>query len=208
MAAEPVVPRTALGAYPHTRALRDGRVTSTRLRLEFAEVAPVNRAFAPMVREQRFDVCELAIATALQAKAHGKPIVVLPVTVAARFQEAALLCRADSDLHGPADLAGRRVGVRAYSQTTGMWLRGILAERHGVPAEIRPELLMELQRLFRAGRAAAPSSPMAIDPLPMSRAALQPAIELALGYAEVQGLLPRRLGRTEIWEDLPEELAA
>ena len=67
-----------------------------------------------------------------QAKAYGKPIVVLPVMVAARFQEAALLCRADSDLRGPADLAGRRVGVRAYSQTTGMWLRGILADDHGV----------------------------------------------------------------------------
>jgi 4,5-dihydroxyphthalate decarboxylase len=137
MAAEPAVLRTALGVYPHTRALRDGRVASDQLRLDFAEVSPVNRAFAPMVREGRYDVCELAIATALQAKAYGKPIVVLPVTVAARFQEAALLCRADGDVRGPADLAGRRVGVRAYSQTTGMWLRGILADGYGV----RPEAI-------------------------------------------------------------------
>ena len=78
MAAEPVVLRAALGAYPHTQALRDGRVASDRLRLDFADVSPVNRAFAPMVREGRYDVCELAIATALQAKAYGKPIVVLP----------------------------------------------------------------------------------------------------------------------------------
>jgi 4,5-dihydroxyphthalate decarboxylase len=137
MAAEPVVLRTALGAYPHTRALRDGRVASDKLRLDFADVSPANRAFAPMVREGRYDVSELAIATALQAKAYGKPIVVLPVTMAARFQEAALLCRADGDVRGPADLAGSRVGVRAYSQTTAMWLRGILADDHGV----RPEAL-------------------------------------------------------------------
>lgn len=137
MAAEPVALRVALGAYPHTQALRDGRVASDKLRLDFAQVSPVNRAFAPMVREGRFDVCELAIATALQAKAYGKPIVVLPVTVAARFQEAALLCRVDSDVRGPADLEGRRVGVRAYSQTTGMWLRGILADDYGV----RPEAM-------------------------------------------------------------------
>ena len=135
MAAEPLTLRTALGDYPNTRALRDGRVASDLFRLEFASVSPVNRAFAPMVREGRFDVCELAIVTALQAKACGKPIVVLPMTVAARFQEAALLCRADSDLRGPADLAGRRVGVRSYSQTTAMWLRGILADEHGVPAD-------------------------------------------------------------------------
>lgn len=132
MTAEPAVLRAALGAYPHTLALRDGRVVSDKLRLDFAEVAPPNRAFAPMVREGRYDVSELAIATALQAKAYGRPVVVLPVTVAARFQEAALLCRADGEVRGPADLAGRRVGVRAYGQTTGMWLRGILADDHGV----------------------------------------------------------------------------
>ena len=102
MPAERPVLRAALGAYPHTAALRDGRVTSPRLRLDLAEVSPVNRAFAPMVRAQRYDVCELAIATALQAKAHGRQIVVLPVTLAARFQEGALLCRADSELRGPA----------------------------------------------------------------------------------------------------------
>ena len=134
MAAVPVL-RVAVGAYRHTAALRSGQVSSSRLRLEFAAVSPVNRAFAPMVREGRFDVCEMAIATFLQAKAYSKPLVLLPMTLAARFQEAALLCRADSTLRGPADLSGRRVGVRAYSQTTGMWLRGILADDYGV----RPE---------------------------------------------------------------------
>ena len=123
-ATEVPVLRAAVGAYKHTAALRSGQVVSAKLRLQFADVSPVSRAFAPMVREGRFDVCEMAIATFLQAKAYGKPLVLLPVTMAARFQEAAL--------RGPADLHGRRVGVRAYSQTTGMWLRGILAESHGV----------------------------------------------------------------------------
>lgn len=127
--------RTAIGQYPHTAALRSGEVASDLLRLEFAEVPVISRAFAPMVREGHYDVCEMAIATFLQAKAYRKPLVLLPVTLAARFQEGALLCRADSDLNSPAGLAGRRVGVRAYSQTTGVWLRGILAESHGV----RPE---------------------------------------------------------------------
>src|SRR5215211_960643 len=133
--AERLVLRTAIGRYPHTSALRDGRVSSDLTALDLDEIAPINRAFAPMVREGRFDVSEMAIATFLQAKAHGKPLVLLPVVLAARFQEGALLCRADGAIRGPADLAGRRVGVRAYSQTTGMWLRGVLAEGHGV----RPE---------------------------------------------------------------------
>jgi 4,5-dihydroxyphthalate decarboxylase len=86
--------QAAVGLYPHTHALRSGEMTSDRLRLVFADLPAVNRAFAPMVREARFDVSEMAIATFLQAKAHGKPLVLLPVAVAARFQESALLCRA------------------------------------------------------------------------------------------------------------------
>jgi 4,5-dihydroxyphthalate decarboxylase len=91
-----------------------------------------------MLREHRFDVSEIAIASFLQAKAYGKSFVLLPVVLAARFQEPALLCLAASAIRGPADLAGRRVGVRAYSQTTGVWLRGILAEAHGLrPQHVR-----------------------------------------------------------------------
>ena len=118
----------ALGEYPHTAALP----ATDLLRLERIPVKPISRAFAPMVREARYDVSEMAIATFLMAKEAGIPITLLPVVLAARFQEGALLCRGDSAIRGPADLAGRRVGVRAYSQTTGMWLRGVLAESHGV----------------------------------------------------------------------------
>ena len=133
--ADRLVLRTAIGKYPHTQALRDGRIASGLIRLDFADIPTINRAFAPMAREQRYDVSEMAIATFLQAKAYGKPLVLLPVVLAARFQQSALLCLTDSDMRGPEDLAGRRVGVRAYSQTTAVWLRGILAEAHGVQAQ-------------------------------------------------------------------------
>jgi 4,5-dihydroxyphthalate decarboxylase len=128
----------AFGRTPHSAALLDGARRSALLDLRFEPVSPISRAFAPMVREGRYDASEMAIATFLMARAAGRPLVLLPVTLAARFQEGALLCRADGPIQGPDDLAGRRVGVRAYSQTTGMWLRGVLAERHGVaPDAIR-----------------------------------------------------------------------
>jgi 4,5-dihydroxyphthalate decarboxylase len=126
---------TALGRYPHIEALRSGRLGSPVFKLAFADVNPVNRAFAPMVRELRFDICEMAIGTFLQALACDKPLVLLPVAVAARFQESALICRADSDLTGPADLRGRRVGIRAYSQTTGLWLRSTLQDQYALPPD-------------------------------------------------------------------------
>jgi 4,5-dihydroxyphthalate decarboxylase len=124
--------RAAIGRYRHTEALLSGALTSDKVRLDFADVPVISRAFAPMVREGRYDVSEMAIATFLMAKAWGKPLVLLPVTLAARFQEGALLCRVDGPVRSPGDLSGKRVGVRAYSQTTGMWLRGVLAESHGV----------------------------------------------------------------------------
>jgi 4,5-dihydroxyphthalate decarboxylase len=126
----------AIGTYPHTRALKSGEIASPGLKLDFVEISPINRAFAPMVRERRFDVSEMAIATLLQAKAFGVDLVLLPIAMAARFQESALLCRADAPLRGPADLAGRRVGVRAYSQTTGLWLRGALADFGVRPSDV------------------------------------------------------------------------
>ena len=125
--------KIALGAYGKDPVLR-ARVTAVTP-VEFAEVSPISRAFAPMVREGAFDLCEMALFTFLLAKARGKPLVLLPAVAAARFQESALLCRTDSDIRGPADLAGKRIGVRAYSQTTGAWLRGTLLEAFGV----RPE---------------------------------------------------------------------
>ncbi|MBP0447595.1 ABC transporter substrate-binding protein [Roseomonas sp. SSH11] len=130
--------RAAMGTYPRTRALKEGQVASPLLRLDFADIRVISRAFAPMVREGRFDVSEMAIATFLQARAMDRPLVLLPVVLASRFQQSALLCRTESDIRGPTDLAGRRIGVRAYSQTTGMWLRGIIAEEGGPrPEECR-----------------------------------------------------------------------
>jgi 4,5-dihydroxyphthalate decarboxylase len=125
--------KTALKAYPHTRALLDGRVSSPRLRFEFHEVEPIHRAFKPMAERQAYDVSELAVFTFLQAKAHDKPILMLPVVLAARLQHGCLVFNTRfHDRLTPDMLAGKTVGVRAWSQTTGAWVRNILSEEYGI----------------------------------------------------------------------------
>jgi 4,5-dihydroxyphthalate decarboxylase len=120
----------AIGRYKHTEALFEDPL----LRIETFPV--INRAFAPMVRAQRFDISEMAIATFLMARAAGSDLVLLPVVLAARFQNGAFLRRAAHEF-GPGDLKGRRIGVRAYSQTTGLWVRGSLQEEYGLrPNEV------------------------------------------------------------------------
>ena len=85
-----------------------------------------------MVREQAFDVSEMAIVTYLMAKSFGKPMVLLPNVVMARFQHAYALYNAKQGTLKPADLNGKRVGIRSFTTTTGAWLRGILANDYGV----------------------------------------------------------------------------
>jgi 4,5-dihydroxyphthalate decarboxylase len=121
-----------VGTYPHTQALKNGGIKSDRVALNFTEVNPVNRAFLMMVREQKFDVCEMAIVTYLQAKAYGKPLMLMPATMLGRFQQGALLYNSERGTLRVEDLPGRRIGVRAFSQTTGVWIRGILWKDYGL----------------------------------------------------------------------------
>jgi len=115
--------RTVLGNHPHVQAVKKGELTSDQFDLDFVEYTPTNTAFKPMVREQAFDVCEMAIVTYLMAKAHGKPLVLLPATMMGRFQHSYALYNPALGVLGPSDLEGKRVGIRSFTTTTGAWHR-------------------------------------------------------------------------------------
>jgi 4,5-dihydroxyphthalate decarboxylase len=124
--------RTLLGDHPGTSALKKGAIKSDLVELDFVDYTPTNKGFKPMVREQAFDVAEMAIVTYLMAKSFGKPMVLLPNVVVARFQHAYALYNAKLGTLKPAGLNGKRVGIRSFTTTTGAWLRGILANDYGV----------------------------------------------------------------------------
>jgi 4,5-dihydroxyphthalate decarboxylase len=102
------------------------------LRVEAIETKPITTAFAPMANQQTFDLAEMAIVTFLQAFAFGKPVLLLPVMLLARFHHGSIVRAADGPVRAPADLAGKRIGVRSYTQTTGVWVRGILHAEYGL----------------------------------------------------------------------------
>ena len=124
--------RTLLGNHPGTVALKNGTVKSDSVAFDFADYSPAHKGFKPMVRESAFDVSELALVTYLMAKSVGKPMVLLPSVVVARSQHGYALYNARHGTLRPADLNGKRVGIRSFTTTTGAWLRGILANDHGV----------------------------------------------------------------------------
>src|SRR4051794_13980978 len=124
--------RTLLGDHPGTAALKNGSIKSELVEFDFADYSPTNKGFKPMVREGAFDVSEMAVVTYLMAKSFEKPMVLLPNVVVARFQHTFALYNAKRGMLKPADLQGKSVGIRSFTTTTGAWLRGILANDHGV----------------------------------------------------------------------------
>lgn len=132
MSNAPVTLRIVLGDYPHTLPLKRGDIKSSWLTLDFVEVSPLHKAFKPMVRDRAYDAGEMALVTALQAKVHNKGLKLLPTPMLARFQHHTVLYNSARGELAPADLAGKRIGVRSYSQTTATWVRGILENDYGV----------------------------------------------------------------------------
>jgi 4,5-dihydroxyphthalate decarboxylase len=124
--------RIALGDYPHTLPLKRGEITSPWLKLDFIEVKPLYQAFKPMVCKHVYDASEIALVTYFQAKEHNKGLTLLPAAMLARFQHGTMLFNPDRGKLSPSDLPGKRIGVRSYSQTTGVWIRGILENDYGI----------------------------------------------------------------------------
>jgi 4,5-dihydroxyphthalate decarboxylase len=114
-------------------ALRDRTVEPAGLLLEFEDVPVLIHAFRRMVRELAYDVCEMAVTTYLCAREHGVRFTALPVFPVRGLHHGAIVHNVEAGIGGPADLAGRRVGVnRGWTVTTGVWARGILADYYGL----------------------------------------------------------------------------
>jgi 4,5-dihydroxyphthalate decarboxylase len=129
---DPVMLHSLLGTHPSTAALKSGEVSSPLVTFDYFEVKVANTQFKAMVRDLKYDFGELAIATFLQARAYGKPYVLLPATIVGRNQHHTIFYNADRRTLTARELNGTRVGVRAYTQTTGSWVRGFLADDYGV----------------------------------------------------------------------------
>jgi 4,5-dihydroxyphthalate decarboxylase len=282
--------RTVLGEHPHVQAFKKGEIRSDLVEFEFINYSPTNTAFKPMVREQKFDVCEMAIVTYLMAKAYKKPLVLLPAVMLGRFQQVYALYNGERGTMTPADLKGKRVGIRSFTTTTGAWVRGILANDYGVDlngihwvtfedphvaeyqdtterappgkkiiqmlldgeidavlgdssddprlkplfadpaaeaklwyqkhglvpvnhlvvvtealATSRPDLVREIYRLLKLSKAQ--SKPKGdIDLVPFGVAANRKSLELIIGYAAEQALIPRRYSVDELFDDTTRSL--
>ena len=124
--------KIAIASYGHTKEIKSGAVAIAGIEPDFIEVAPIIGAFRRMVRALEFDVCEMAPTTYMIARALGAPFVALPIFLMRQFHHGGFVVRPDAGIKVPRDLEGKKVGVRAYSVTTGVWTRGIFINEYGL----------------------------------------------------------------------------
>jgi 4,5-dihydroxyphthalate decarboxylase len=124
--------KIAIADYGHTRAIKLKAVPIEGVEPDFVQVVPIIGAFRRMVRDLEFDICEMAPTTYMIARAHGAPYIALPIFLMRRFHHGGFVVRPDAGIRQPKDLEGKKVGVRAYSVTTGVWTRGIFVNEYGL----------------------------------------------------------------------------
>ncbi|MGI0092043.1 MAG: ABC transporter substrate-binding protein [Nitrososphaerales archaeon] len=119
--------------YDRTRPLFDGRV-----RIEGADInhlrIPVEQSLFRMIRYREFDISEMSLSGyAMSLFSENPPFMAIPVFLSREFRHSFIFINADSGIEEPTDLIGKRVGTPEYEMTAGVWIRGILEEKYGVP---------------------------------------------------------------------------
>jgi len=124
----------ACGDYDRTRALHDGSVAPEGIDLVCLRL-PVEDIFFRMARFAEFDAAELSLSSYLISMTDHGPgrFVAIPAFLSRSFRHSGIYVHPGSGITRPEDLAGRTVGLAEYQLTANVWIRGLLAEHHGVP---------------------------------------------------------------------------
>ncbi|MGH9057490.1 MAG: ABC transporter substrate-binding protein [Acidimicrobiales bacterium] len=118
--------------YDRTLPLSDGRVRPEGIELTYLNL-PVEETFFRMSRHGEFDAAEMSLSTYVLTQARGRPFVAIPVFPSRAFRHNGIYVHSGAGITKPEDLRGRVVGVPEYQVTAAVWIRGILAEHHGLP---------------------------------------------------------------------------
>lgn len=136
-------------------ALLDGRVAVEGFDLDIRIRQP-QAIFRDVLRERTFDIAEMSLGSHIAAVTTADyGYVGLPVFLSRAFRHSNIYVRADR-IARPEDLAGRRIGVIDYQQTAGVWVRGFLADDHGVARDGVDWVTGGLDAPVAEGRAAPP----------------------------------------------------
>jgi 4,5-dihydroxyphthalate decarboxylase len=118
--------------YDRTRALMDGTVKPEGIELIYLN-QPVEETFFRMLRYREFDCSEMSLSSyTASLQSDNPPFIAIPVFPSRFFRHSCIFVSTKSGIRKPEDLKGKRIGVPEYQMTAPVWIRGILADEHGV----------------------------------------------------------------------------
>ncbi|WP_214110839.1 hypothetical protein [Acrocarpospora catenulata] len=125
----------ACGDYDRTRALEEGSVRPDGIELTYLRL-PVEETFFRMMRHQEFEIAELSLSSyVVSLGSDPSPFVAIPVFPSRSFRHGSVYVNSAAGITDPGDLRGKLVGTPEYQLTAAVWVRGILADLHGVPVD-------------------------------------------------------------------------
>ena len=123
----------ACGDYEIIRALKEGTVQPDGIELTVLTDMSSDVRHWRMARNRDFDVAEFSMSNYLTARFSGLPLTAIPVFLHRRFRHSFVFLNASKGITKPTDLIGRKVGLRNFSATANLWVRGILEHEYQVP---------------------------------------------------------------------------
>ena len=87
------------------------------------------------LRNNEFDVAEVSISSYLAARDNDWPFRAIPVFLHRRFRHGFMFINTGKGIAKPADLKGRRIGVKTLMTSAILWMRGLLQNEYGVPLD-------------------------------------------------------------------------
>jgi 4,5-dihydroxyphthalate decarboxylase len=121
--------------YDRTRALLEGRIQPDGIELTYLDL-PVEETFFRMLRHREFDAAEISLSSyAVSLFMSDKPFIAIPVFPSRVFRHSCIFVNANAGIREPKDLIGKRIGNPEYQLTAPVWIRGILQDEYGVPAD-------------------------------------------------------------------------
>lgn len=125
----------ACGNYESVRALLDGTVEVDGVDLNILTDMDSATRHWRFLRNKEFDVAEVSGSSYLAARDRDWPVRAIPVFLHRRFRHGFMFVNTGKGITKPADLRGKRIGVKTLMTTAVLWMRGILQEQYGVPLE-------------------------------------------------------------------------
>jgi 4,5-dihydroxyphthalate decarboxylase len=139
----------AVGAYDRTAALLDRSVQVEGFNTQFV-AGDLEEIFAQAFSSAPFEVTELSFSNFLISSARGTcSYMALPIFPSRSFRHSAIYVRSGAGIQSPADLKGKRIGTREYSNTVSLVVRGILTDEYGFAPEANEWLIGDVDHVER-----------------------------------------------------------